>query len=75
MVKHVLEFLEETYHVPTVSVHVAFPTDRAKILAAVTAALNANPEIAVASFSHITSVPAVILPVTELIHLCRSRGL
>lgn len=75
MVKNLLKFLEEKYHITTVKVHVSFPVDKAKILADVRAAMDQNPEIAIASFSHITSVPALILPVDELIHLCRSRGM
>ena len=36
--------------------------------------LIANPAIRIASFSHITSVPAIILPVKQLTRLCKQHG-
>lgn len=74
MVKNVLKFLNEKYHIPTVSIHVSFPYVKADLLAAIRATLDANIDIAVASFSHITSVPSIILPVEELIQMCQARG-
>ena len=58
-----------------VAVNVSLPTSDAAVLAAVAAALDAHAgKIYAASFSHIVSVPGVILPVKALAALCRARG-
>jgi selenocysteine lyase/cysteine desulfurase len=54
--------------------NITVPSSNAAIVAAVEAALKASPSIKIASFSHITSIPAVILPVKQLTAACRKRG-
>ena len=72
MVKQVFAYLEPSQ---TVLVNISMPGSNAEILAAVEAALLAHPgDIFAASFSHIVSVPAVILPVVELAALCHKHG-
>jgi selenocysteine lyase/cysteine desulfurase len=59
----------------TLFVNISLPGSDAGILEKVSAALEANAgTIYAASFSHIVSVPAVILPVAQLIALCHSHG-
>ena len=72
MVKQVLLYLEPSQ---TLLVNLTLPGSDAAILAAVSAALAANPGgVYAASFSHIVSVPAVILPVAALAALCKAHG-
>ena len=70
MVKMVLQYLEPAQ---TLVVNISMPGSDAQTLAAVAAALAAN-DVYAASFSHIVSVPAVILPVKELAALCHAHG-
>mgnify|MGYP002637750004 CR=1 FL=1 len=55
-------------------VDVAVPSSSDAIVAAVKARLEANPQIKLASFSHITSIPAQILPVKRLAAACHEHG-
>ena len=56
-------------------VNVSLPMTDAALLAAVAAALAAHPgEVYAASFSHIVSVPGVLLPVKALAALCHAHG-
>jgi selenocysteine lyase/cysteine desulfurase len=70
MVKMVLQYLEPSQ---TLMVNITLPGSNADILSTVGAALAAN-DVYAASFSHIVSVPAVILPVKELTALCHAHG-
>jgi selenocysteine lyase/cysteine desulfurase len=72
MVKMVMGFVEPQNRIV---VNVTQPISNAAVLAAVRAALEANKgDVYVASFSHIVSVPGVILPAKELAALCREYG-
>ena len=72
MVKMVLQYLEPSQ---TLLVNLTLPGSNAEIVAAVAAALDASPgAVFAASFSHIVSVPAMILPIQELAAACRARG-
>jgi selenocysteine lyase/cysteine desulfurase len=75
MVKTTIKYVHEHDHgeVP-LQTHVKVPGSDDAIVAAVTAALEANPSVKIASFSHISSIPAVILPVKRLAAACRERG-
>jgi selenocysteine lyase/cysteine desulfurase len=74
MVKNTVQFLSDTYGIPSIQLHIPFPTDSNSIVSLVQQTLNNNPDIVFASFSHIVSVPAIILPVKELVQVCRSKG-
>ena len=89
MVKNTLLFLEDVYDDQLLQVNITFlaPSSSTpssspsqdlddRIVAAVEDAFKALPHgaVALASFSHITSTPAVILPVKRLVALCRRYG-
>jgi isopenicillin-N epimerase len=74
MVKETLYFLREIFHEQLVEAEIMFPTTKEAIVRVVVEALEANPQIRLASFSHITSVPSLILPVEDLIRECRARN-
>ena len=72
MVKMVMSYVEPDNRL---QVNVSQPVSDAAVLAAVRAALEANKgNVYAASFSHIVSVPGVILPVKALAALCREYG-
>lgn len=73
MVKNTLQYLHETFDESLLEVPITTLSDDV-ILSAVDNALNANPDVRLATFSHITSIPAVILPVKQLTQLCHKRG-
>jgi selenocysteine lyase/cysteine desulfurase len=59
-----------------VVVNITMPASRASILNEVSAFLKAHGgSVYLASFSHIASIPAIILPVKELVALCSSYGI
>lgn len=77
MVKHTLAYIADMYGVEVIYVEVPVPlADDTLIDAAITAALEKHrgKKIRMASFSHITSVPALILPIERLARLCRENG-
>jgi len=57
-------------------VDITFPiSSPAELINPFRAAIEANPGIKLAVFSHVVSVPAVIEPIPELITLCRQHGI
>ena len=70
MVKMVLKYLEPNQ---TLLVNISMPSSDTEILSVVGDALSSN-DIYAASFSHIVSVPAVILPVAALSTLCHAHN-
>jgi selenocysteine lyase/cysteine desulfurase len=75
MVKNTLQFMHANFQEQLVQVNITFPTSNQQIIQAVKDALDTYPgEIQLACFSHITSVPSLILPIEELIPLCQSSG-
>jgi selenocysteine lyase/cysteine desulfurase len=74
MVKNTLYYISEEFQNQLVEVNVTFPVSYSKIVGQVVEALEKNPEVKVACFSHITSVPALILPIKELTEECHKRG-
>lgn len=72
MVKNTMIYVDGTDRV--LIVNVSMPSSNDEIVAAVAAALDAHSNVVLASFSHIASLPAVVLPVVDLAALCRSRG-
>ncbi len=71
MVKSTINYLEPSSRL---QVNLTMPPTKAAILASVAAALSAHPEVYIASFSHIASLPALLLPVAELTALCHAHG-
>jgi hercynylcysteine S-oxide lyase len=72
MVKQVFAYVEPNNRL---QVNVTQPLTNASVIANVKAALEANKgNVFAASFSHIVSVPGVILPVKDLIDLCHQYG-
>jgi len=80
MVVNTLEYLQLKEHLNLLRVQIDFPTNAARVVDAVRQAIllheQANgPKIKLAIFSHITSVPAVILPIEQLTTLCHEHGI
>ena len=76
MVKNTVQYLQREWDAQSLAVDVRLPhMDDDAIVAAVEQALLAHPgRVHVASFSHIVSLPSVILPVKRLIDLCHAHG-
>lgn len=75
MVISTLNWLVATIGIKVLVVDVTFPiTSSQQILDSVKAAYDANPGVVVSIFSHISSVPAVIEPVENLLSLAHSAG-
>eukprot|EP00930_Biecheleria_cincta_P008301 TRINITY_DN109717_c0_g1_i1.p1 TRINITY_DN109717_c0_g1~~TRINITY_DN109717_c0_g1_i1.p1 ORF type:complete len:454 (-),score=68.32 TRINITY_DN109717_c0_g1_i1:258-1586(-) len=55
-------------------VNITIPSSNHDIVERLAAALRANPSVKLASFSHITSTPAIILPVQDLVRVCHEHG-
>lgn len=68
-----LAYLQQQHALQVVTVTVSLPPSKSAIIAAVKAALTAH-DIKLVSLSHITSVPSFILPIHELILVCRQHG-
>lgn len=75
MVKNTLQYVHNVTGEQLLMVNISFPTSPDAIVQAVAEALAANEgQVALASFSHITSVPTLILPIERLASLCHSHG-
>ncbi|CAJ1354808.1 unnamed protein product, partial [Effrenium voratum] len=74
MVKNTISYVHQNNKMEPLLVNISLPAPDAEIVALVERALAENPSVQLASFSHITSVPAVILPVQELTRVCREKG-
>lgn len=71
----VLNWLQSTIGIEQVVVTVEFPyEDPTKLLAAVEAAFQQHGSIKLALFSHISSMPTLVEPVTELSGLAKQHG-
>lgn len=77
MVKNLVKYYQERDGIELVEVTLTFPmTSWDDILIPVANAIREHgSSIKLASFSHIDSVPGVILPVNDLIKLCRNAGI
>jgi hypothetical protein len=71
MVKNTLAYVNGAFATPLVLVNVTNPITSAEIVSLVEGALDADPSIKLASFSHITSIPAFI---SALAAAARGRG-
>lgn len=77
MVKNTLAYLhaQPILNEDLLMVNVSYPLDHAALVKSVGAALDAHAgQVYLASFSHITSIPAMIMPVQELVRVCHARG-
>jgi len=73
MVKKTVEYLKDSHGVNVVEVKLTFPISNEQIIAKVKEALETH-KVTLAIFSHITSIPAVILPVKPLIEMCKQSN-
>ena len=75
MVKNTIKYLHDFNDDSLLQVDIKMPGTKDSILDAVRTALENNKgAVKVASFSHIVSLPAMILPIKELIQLCHQYG-
>ena len=76
MVKNTFSYLQGTFGDQMIVVNISFPTSADAIVAAVEEQLSTFPQgsVKLASFSHITSVPSLILPVKRLAAVCHAHG-
>ena len=75
MVQNTLEFLNHFVGDQLLMVNITWPATADDIVATVRQALEAHPgQVYAASFSHIVSLPAAILPVKQLAALCHQHG-
>lgn len=76
MVVDTLQYLVDTLDVDLVECTLAVPSSNEDIVAAVEATIARSAgSIRFATFSHITSTPAIVLPVDQLIALCRKHNI
>jgi len=73
MVKKTVQYLKDTFSVNVVEVNIAFPPTESKIIEVVKEALDST-NVKLAIFSHISSTPSLILPVEQLVKLCKARN-
>mmetsp|Transcript_49738 Transcript_49738/g.119204 ORF Transcript_49738/g.119204 Transcript_49738/m.119204 type:complete len:480 (+) Transcript_49738:61-1500(+) len=74
MVKNALSYIQEAFGEAVVTVEILPPFTQEGVLAAVEAALEANPDVSFAVVDHITSCPAMVLPVEQLVAMLKRKG-
>jgi selenocysteine lyase/cysteine desulfurase len=73
MVTEVFEWLRDTKGIEIVTVEINFPVESKKqILEAVSCAIEEHGNVKLCVFSHITSMPSVLLPVEELVAMVKA---
>jgi len=76
MTVNTLKYLANVEDLTVVVANVSFPVNSsAEILSAVEKAINENPNINLAVFSHISSIPSLILPIKEITDLCKKANI
>jgi selenocysteine lyase/cysteine desulfurase len=82
MVVHTLNYLKDTHNLQLKKVDLTFPLTSSAIVELVEKTIlqvvnqtGNSQKIRLAVFSHITSVPAVIMPVEKLIALCQKHNI
>lgn len=75
MVIHTMNWLSKTLGIEQIIVDVKFPVkDATQIIQSVEAALDDHPDIKIFVFSHISSMPSIVLPAEELVSMSKQRG-
>lgn len=75
MVRNVVGYLQREKGIDIVIVNMSFPLhSTAELLVNLRAALKANPQVKVASLDHISSYPAALLPIKEMVAICHEFG-
>jgi len=76
MVQHTMSYVGEAAHLDIIDAFVPLPTDPQTIIEIVRKKFeeHGKDQIPLAVFSHIVSMPAIILPIKELIDLAHSYG-
>ena len=69
-----LSFLFDTAGVQKVVVDIPWETTKSEIISLFREALDANPEIKIAVVDHISCCSAIMMPVADIIDICRHRG-
>jgi len=73
MVKEVLGWMASVRQIHIVTANIDFPVAEDKdIIGSVRDKLMQHPNIKICIFSHITSIPSIIIPVKELVQVCKS---
>jgi selenocysteine lyase/cysteine desulfurase len=76
MTTNTIQYLREIEGIEWVMANMSFPVvSGAQLVTAVQNAIAKNPDIRLALFSHITSVPAIILPLKEMALLCKKANI
>eukprot|EP01119_Soliformovum_irregulare_P003875 TRINITY_DN14921_c0_g1_i1.p1 TRINITY_DN14921_c0_g1~~TRINITY_DN14921_c0_g1_i1.p1 ORF type:complete len:406 (+),score=104.66 TRINITY_DN14921_c0_g1_i1:191-1408(+) len=73
MVKNVLSFMHDRQGEEVIQLNVTFPTSNQDIITLIKNGLETHTDVCLVSVSHITSHPAIILPVKDIANLCHSH--
>lgn len=75
MVRNVMGYIAKEKKLTEIEVKIPFPlSDPEQVLQPLRDAIAANPGIKVASLDHISSYPAALLPIKEMVTLCKVRN-
>jgi len=82
MVKHTLSYLVDRFNISLIEVPVVFPGKsqpptgiHGSLVESIEREILANKgKIKIACFSHITSIPAIILPLEDILPICKKHG-
>jgi len=74
MLKETLLFAQSFYNFTIITINLEFPTTESDIINKFKNALDQNPEVKFAAFDHISSTPAIIFPIKQLVEECRKRN-
>jgi isopenicillin-N epimerase len=76
MTINTLKYLIEVEGLQLVYANMSFPVSSAvQLINAVAKTIESNPDISLAIFSHISSFPALVLPIKEIASLCKKAGI
>lgn len=76
MVRNVMDYISKERGLIEVIVNITFPLSSPdQVLKPLADAIAANPGIKVASLDHISSYPAAILPIKQMVKLCKDAGI
>eukprot|EP01104_Vermistella_antarctica_P004606 TRINITY_DN15028_c0_g1_i1.p1 TRINITY_DN15028_c0_g1~~TRINITY_DN15028_c0_g1_i1.p1 ORF type:complete len:574 (-),score=113.46 TRINITY_DN15028_c0_g1_i1:75-1796(-) len=76
MVKNTLHYVHDEFHENLIQMNITMPIQsEADVISLFERTLDQNPHVTIAVASHITSIPAITLPVRELGLICKERGI